>query len=106
MDELLNRIEARGERRGIMIGEQRGEQRGIVIGEQRGIVIGEQRGIVIGEQRGEQRGIGIGELRKARTAALGIRAALGISDPELVSKAIGIEAELVERWFAEEPAKM
>ena len=74
MDELLNKIEARGEQRGIVIGEQRG--------------------------------IGIGELRKARAAALGIRAALGISDPELVSKAIGIEAELVERWFAEEPVKM
>ena len=102
MDELLNKIEARGEQRGIEIGEQRGieigKQRGIVIGEQRG----EQRGIVIGEQRG----IGIGELRKARTAALGIRAALGISDPELVSKAVGIEAELIERWFAEEPVKM
>lgn len=40
MCEILDRVEQRGERRGIMLGEQRGERRGIMLGEQRGIAMG------------------------------------------------------------------
>ena len=53
MCEVLDRIEARGEARGIAIGEARGEARGIAIGEERG----EARGIAIGEARGEAHGV-------------------------------------------------
>jgi len=72
MDELLNRIEARGETRGIAIGEQRG--------------------------------ISIGTLNAKKADALAIRDTWGITDAEQIAKAIGIEAELVERWFEENPS--
>lgn len=45
VDAVLDRIEARGEKRGIAIGEERGEKRG------------EKRGIAIGEARGENKGV-------------------------------------------------
>ena len=72
MDELLNRIEARGETRGIAIGEQRG--------------------------------ISIGTLNAKKADALAIRDTWGITDAEQIAKAIGIETELVERWFEENPS--
>lgn len=43
VDAVLDRIEARGEKRGIAIGEERGEKRGIAIGEARG----ENKGVVL-----------------------------------------------------------
>ena len=48
MCEFLDRVEARGEARGVAIGEARGEARGVAIGEARG----EARGVAIGEIRG------------------------------------------------------
>ena len=46
MCEVLDRIEARGEARGIAIGEARGEARGIAIGEERGEARGAERNAV------------------------------------------------------------
>ena len=43
MCEILDKFIARGEARGIQIGESRGEARGIQIGESRGVEIGEQK---------------------------------------------------------------
>ena len=46
VDAVLDRIEKRGEKRGITIGEKRGEKRGITIGEKRG----ENRGVILSAQ--------------------------------------------------------
>lgn len=54
MDAVLDRIEARGEKRGIAIGEKRGENKGVVLSAQvfKAIQSGQRDSQVIAEQRG------------------------------------------------------
>ena len=55
MCEYIDMLEARGERRGIIIGRKEGEKRGEKRGERRGERRGKKRGVKIGVKRGEKR---------------------------------------------------
>ena len=40
-------------------------------------------------------------LQRAKTIALNLRNMAGMNDPVKVAEIVGVETELVERWFAE-----
>lgn len=42
-----------------------------------------------------------GEILKAKATALNMRKMAGMNDPAFVAKIVGVETELVEKWFAE-----
>lgn len=82
MCEILDRVEQRGERRGIMLGEQRGERRGIMLG----------------EKRGEKRGIALGVEEQARKAALNLQR-MGMK-PADIAAALEQPLDKVIKWLA------
>lgn len=52
--------------------------------------------------RVEQKGIHRGELIKAKATAFNMRDMMGVTDPGIIAKVVGVATELVERWFSEE----
>lgn len=66
------------------------------------IMDGEKRGEQRGRAEGMQLGRAEGSIETAKIAALNMRKMAGMNDPAFVAQIVGIEPELVERWFAEE----
>ena len=66
---------------------------------------GRQKGITIGISQGISQGITIGTMQQARQDALSMRDIAGINNPATVARIINVDANQVERWFAENPRR-
>ena len=89
---IAEEYQARGEAKGIKIGEARGEARGIEIGK--------SEGIEIGEARGESRGIQIGESNTLEKATLVFKLHKLDKDISFIQQETGLSIDAIKKLLA------